>query len=175
MRRETFSLLAALTIASAVTFAQQDPAPASPAPAPAPSSPAPQNPAPRTPAQPAPGGSAVQTPAGADVTLTGCLVQGSSPNVFIIENAKTATASPSDKGKSYVVAAAPSATVDLRAQLNHQVRIVGLSDDKAAVIATPSAPGAPSASATVAKVDEKDMPKFTTRTIARVSDTCVTG
>ena len=106
----------------------------------------------------------MQTPAGADVTLTGCLVQGSSPTVFIIENAKTSTASPSDKGKSYVLTVAPSATVDLRSQLNHQVRIVGLTDDKAAVIVTPPAPGAPSASTTVVKVEEKDMAKFTTRT-----------
>ena len=171
MRRHSFSLLAAMTLASAVTFAQQTPTPASPA------SPEPQGPASPAPARPQmPGGAAtVQTPAGSDVTLTGCLVQGSSPTVFVIENAKTGTASPSDKGKSYVLTVAPSATVDLRSQLNHQVRIVGLSDDKSAVIVTPPAAGAPSATTTVVKVEEKDMPKFTTRTISRISDTCVTS
>ena len=170
MRRHSFSLLAALTLASAVTFAQQTPSPASPADEPR----APASPAPARPQAPAPGGAA-QAPAGADVTLSGCLVQGSSPNVYIIENAKTSTALPSDKGKSYVLTVAPSATVDFRSQLNHQVRIVGLTDDKSAMIATPPAAGAPSASTPVVKVDEKDMPKFTTRTLSRISDTCVTS
>jgi len=124
--------------------------------------------------QPTPDSPSTQGAATPDVTLTGCLVQGSAPTVFILENAKTGTASASDKGTSYVITMAPSATVDLRGQLNHQVRIIGTTDDKTTVIATPSA-GAPGASATVAKLDEKDMPRFSSRTIVRVADTCASA
>jgi len=159
MRRHTFSLLAILTLAGTLTFAQQAPAPgASPA---APQAPAAQ--VDRT--QPTPD----SVP---DVTLTGCLIQGSGPTVYILENAKTSTAMASDKGKSYVLTIAPSSTVNFRDQLNHQVRIVGLTDDKTAVIVTPPAGGAPSVSTTVVKVEEKDMPKFSTRTVTRIADTC---
>jgi hypothetical protein len=104
------------------------------------------------------------------VTLTGCLVQGSGPNVFVLENAKTSTAAASDKGKSYVLAVAPGTTgVDFKGQLNRQVRIMG-SADKMAAAASGAASGA-SASAAI-RIDEKDMPKLSARTIARVGDTC---
>jgi hypothetical protein len=106
------------------------------------------------------------------VTLTGCLVQGSGPNVFVLENAKTATASASEKGKSYVLAMAPGTTgVDFKGQLNRQVRIVG-SADKMAAAASGAASGASASASAAIRVDEKDMPKLSARTIARVGDTC---
>ena len=45
----------------------------------------------------------VQKPA--EVTLTGCLIQGSSPAVFIFENAKKDAKSTTEKGVSYIVVA----------------------------------------------------------------------
>ena len=159
MRRDIFSLLAAVTIAGTAAFAQ--------------------NPASQTPSEQPRTTVTVQTPAATsaapDATLTGCLIQGSGPNVYILENAKASAAVASDKGKSYVLTVAPSATVDFRSQLNHQVRIVGLSADgsKSAVVVSPGEPASPAASATVVKIEEKDMPRFSTRTITSIGDTCV--
>jgi hypothetical protein len=56
--------------------------------------------------------------------LTGCLVQGSGPTVFILENAKTSTDTASSAGKSYVLDTT-GASVDFKSHLNQQVRIVG--------------------------------------------------
>ena len=84
-----------------------------------------------------------QPTANEEMTLTGCLVQGSGPTVFVLENAKMGTGSSATgaaagasstspsasasastaEGKSYILAS--SASVDLRSQLNRQVRIVG--------------------------------------------------
>jgi hypothetical protein len=102
--------------------------------------------------------------------------------VFILENAKAGSASASEKGKSYVLAVAPgSASVDFRTQLNRQVRIVGAADEKmatasASASASDRAPGAAAgaASATI-KIDEKDMPKLSAKSVARVGDTCATA
>jgi hypothetical protein len=112
-----------------------------------------------------------------EATLTGCLIQGSGPNVFILENAK---AGSSGEGKSYVLAVAPgSASVDFRTQLNRQVRIVGAADEKmasASASASDRAAGAAGGAASaVIKVDEKDMPKLSAKSVARVGDTCATA
>ena len=157
MRRDTFSLLAALTVAGSVTFAQ---------------APAQVSDAQQTPSQSVTTTTTTttQTP---DTTLTGCLIQGSGPNVYILENGRMSTAAASEKGKSYVLTIVPGSTaVDFRSQVNRQVRIVGLTDDKAAsaVVISPD-PASPTA--TVVKVEEKDMPKFSARTVTRVGDTCV--
>lgn len=161
MRRDLYSLLAAMAVAGTFVSAQS-PAPAS------------QDPAVTVQVQqPAASSSAEEK----DTTLVGCLVQGSGPNVFIIENAKASSAAASDKGKSYVLAVAPGAqSVDFRTQLNRQVRIVGMTEGGAVTVSAGAARPSTTVetpSATV-KIEEKDMAKFSTRTIARVGDTCVT-
>lgn len=193
MRRDIFSLLSAITIAGTFAMAQAPAEPATPA---QPATPTQQPATPATPATPSAQSSASTA---SETTLTGCLVQGSGPNVFILENAKAGSASASDKGKSYVLAVAPgSASVDFRTQLNRQVRIVGAADDKMASASASSsssdraagsasdrtagaaggsvsaASGSASASATI-KMDEKDMPKLSAKSVARVGDTCATA
>jgi hypothetical protein len=130
----------------------------------------------------------------ADVTLTGCLVQGSSPTVFILENAKTSTDAATAKGKSYVIQAA--AGTDLKEHLNHQVRIVGseasmsgAGSSSSPSMGAPSSPGASSqapsaqpaspssqassaASQTPSRTDERGLPRLSARTVTMVANTC---
>jgi len=130
----------AIATGAAVLSAQQT----TPPPAP------PAAPAMQTPATPA------ATP---DVTLTGCLVQGSGPTVFVFENAKKDTKSATEKGVSYMVVTTV-ADVNLRDHLNHQVEISGKADPKPAPV-TGSA-----------KIEEKDLPTLTAKTVTLVSNTC---
>jgi hypothetical protein len=161
MTRNVYSVLAAVAVVGTIVSAQS-PAPAS------------QDPAVTVQVQQPSASSSDEK----DATLIGCLVQGSGPNVFIIENAKTASASASDKGKSYVLAVAPGATsIDLRTQVNRQVRVVGITEDGAVTVA-PSSEVARSSTtietpAATVKIEEKDMPKLSVKTVARLGDTCV--
>ena len=95
------------------------------------------------------------------MTLTGCLIQGSSPAVFIFENAKKDSKSTSEKGVSYIVVAT-AADMNLRDHLNHQVEIKGKPETKAAPVTG------------TGKVEEKDLPKLTAKTVTLVSNTCST-
>jgi len=166
MKNKVFSVFAAMAIAGTMVAAQ-DP---QPTPSPYPASPSqPQSP-PTT-------SSATESK---DQSLTGCLVQGSGPTVFLLENAKVAADTSSTRpsaassqsaasiadvnGKTYVVTAT-AASVDLKTQLNHQVTITGTGDT---TISSASVP----APAQNARMSEKDMPKFSAKTIMKVADTC---
>lgn len=93
-----------------------------------------------------------------DVTLTGCLVQGSAPAVFLLEDAKQDPESKDEKGKTYFLSAA---VPELKANLNKQVRIIGQAETK-----EPPTPPAGQ------KVSEQDLPKLSVKTIASVADRC---
>ena len=93
-----------------------------------------------------------------DVVLTGCLVQGSAPTIFVFENAKKDGQSNTEKGVSYIIVAS-SPDLNLRTHLNHEVTITGQSDGKAAP-------------ATGSKFEEKDLPKLTAKNVTMVSNTC---
>ena len=110
-------------------------------------------------------------------TLTGCLIQGSGPTVFILDNARLSTDAKTAEGKKYIVMMADPA--GLRNQLNRQISVTGTPDAmSAAGRQTPQAgpgqaePGAPQAGQ---KVDERDLPKFSGKTILRVADVCTTA
>lgn len=93
-----------------------------------------------------------------DVTLTGCLVQGSAPAIFLLEDAKANPEDKDEKGKTYFLSAA---VPDLKANLNKEVRIIGQAETK-----EPPAPPAGQ------KVQEQDLPKLSVKTIAAVADRC---
>jgi hypothetical protein len=173
MMDKILSVFAALAIAGTMVAAQ-DANPARPQPQPTP--------------QPVPQPSASPAETERDQVLTGCLIQGSGPTVFLLENAKmsaeitpamSSPASPSQPGQSqsdrssqsaasggrtYIVTAASTPAVDLRGQLNHQVTITGVAETK-------SMPTA----AAGAKVDEKQLPKLTAKSIVKVADTCASA
>jgi len=95
-----------------------------------------------------------------DVTVTGCLVQGTTPTTFLIQDAKKDPQSTTEKGLTYVVV---PGTEDLmiRQHLNHEVRITGQAEDK-----TPPTPPAGQ------QIPEKDLPKLTAKALTMVSNTC---
>jgi hypothetical protein len=93
-----------------------------------------------------------------DVTLTGCLVQGSTPAVFLFDNAKKDAKNKDEKGVRYLVLIAGE-DLDLRSNLNHEVSMLGRIELKPALPAGQ-------------KPTEKDLPTFATRSVTLVSDTC---
>jgi hypothetical protein len=151
MKRAALSLMLSFAVAGSLYAAQ--------APSQQPASPAPAAPAPAAAAAQAAQDKAV------DITLTGCLIQGSSPTVFVLEDAKTSTAAATDKGKSYVVVVTGAA--DLKPHLNHQVRIVGT--EGAAIKVTPTPGGA---QVEVKPTDEAGFPRLNARTVTMVANTC---
>ena len=119
------------------------------------------------PAAPAPQATDQKMPP--EVTLTGCVVQGSSPTVFILDNAKKDPASTTEKGVRYFLASTVE-DVDLRTHLNHEVRIVGEVDAKVSAdpVTQPPVPPVPPPPTD----PEKLLPKLKAKSVTMVSDTC---
>ncbi len=139
MKRYAIGIVGSFVLAAAVIAAQE---PASPAPSVSSDQSRP----------------AAQPKQPADLSVTGCLIQGSGPNVFLLEKAKHSVTDKAEKGQTYKLA---SATEDLNFQrhLNHEVTISGSSDNKM----TPSSP---------AKADEKDLPTLSAKSLSMVADKC---
>ena len=99
-------------------------------------------------------------------------VQGSSPTVFIFENAKVNPSDANEKGVKFLLASVIE-DVDLRAHLNHQVRITGEVDVKASTdpVVVPPVPPVPPPPTD----PEKALPKLKAKSVTMVSDTCQTG
>jgi hypothetical protein len=104
-----------------------------------------------------------QTQKAPEATITGCVIQGSSPTVFILESARLNPQDQNEKVKTYVLV---SGTEDLKfvAHLNHEVRVTGVAESK-----TPPVPAAGQ------KVAEKDLPKLTAQSVTMVADRCTTS
>ena len=152
MSRNLFAVVGSLVLAGTFAAAQDSPSPA----------PAPPAPAPPAAAQP-------QEPQGSadEKTFTGCLLQGSGPNIFILDNAKLSTEAKTAKGQSYVleITAPPD---KIKSVLNHSVTIVGIADAK---VSSP----APVDAASGQKRNESDLPKLTAKRISPTSETCSAG
>ena len=101
-----------------------------------------------------------QLPKFKEVSLTGCLVQGTGPDVFILENAKADPRNASEKGWTYFLASG-AAAVSFREHLNNEVRIDGMAEMK-----MPAPPAAGES------VKESDLPKLKAATIVHVATTC---
>ena len=189
MKRTVFSVAASMVLAGSFVIAQsQTPQTPRETPQPAPSA-----------TQPSP-----QDRSESETRLTGCLIQGSSPNVFVLDNARMSTDAKTAEGKKYVVVMADAS--GLRSQLNRQVTITGTADAKAGAAMSPSAtspsssqtsrPGqsgqagqtgeaarerdsgqaaqAGQAAAKTTSAQERDFPRLTAKTIVRIADVCTT-
>jgi hypothetical protein len=95
-----------------------------------------------------------------DTTLTGCVTQGSSPTVFLLGNARMNARDTNEKGKDYILVAATE-DLSLKTHLNHEVTVTGNAETKVA----PMPPAGQ-------KVNEKDLPKLTAKSVTEVADTC---
>jgi len=95
-----------------------------------------------------------------DITLTGCVIQGSAPTVFLLDNARVNTQDPSEKGRTLVIVPATE-DLNISTHLDHEVTITGKAEDK--VVPEPK-PGE--------KVNEKDLPKLQASSLTMVADRC---
>ena len=108
--------------------------------------------------------------AGSEITVTGCLTQGSSPAVFILSNARQRPEDKTEKAESYVVVAS-SEDLPFAANLNHEVSVTGSADKTSASSSMSSTSSTSSTSAQNNKT-EKDMPRFSAKTVTLVADRC---
>jgi hypothetical protein len=154
MKRTVLSVLASFIVAGTLVGAQN--APAQDQPSSAPQAPASQ--------APAPAAASPSQESSDDTTLKGCLIQGSSPTTFFLDNATLATAAAGSKGQRYVVEI--SAQPDqIKSILNTHVQIVGTADAK----------GESASASEERKSDDKkesDLPKLTAKRITRLAATC---
>jgi hypothetical protein len=132
MKRFATGLLASLVVAGSIVFAQEQAKPAT----------------------------ADQQKNPPDVTVTGCVTQGSGPTVFILDNARMNPRDQNEKAKSYLLVAATE-DLGLARHLNHQVSVTGIAEVK-----MPPPPPAGQ------KPAEKDLPKLTAKSLTQVADTC---
>jgi hypothetical protein len=110
-----------------------------------------------------------------EVTLVGCIAQGTSANVYLFENAID-PAKKDEKAKSFRLASSGE-EMDFTPHLNHKVQIVGTLIPMArppAAAGNPTAtpPTPPQQQAT--KIDEKDLPILTVKSVTMVATTCST-
>ena len=95
-----------------------------------------------------------------EITLTGCVIQGSAPEIFLLSGAKKDPDDTKETGATYFLVA-NSGELNLKAHLNHSVRITGVAELKTPPVPPPSG-----------KVAEKDLLKFTAKAATMVSDRC---
>jgi hypothetical protein len=95
-----------------------------------------------------------------EVSYTGCLIQGSGPSVFVLDRARLDPQSKSEVPRTFLVV---EGTQDLMLakQVNHEVSVRGIAESKSAP--TP---------AQGQKIDEKQLPKLTVKSVDMVSETC---
>jgi len=97
-----------------------------------------------------------------EITLQGCVIQGSGPTVFILNNARVKPDDKNEKAQTFVIVAGTEDLM-LKNHLNHEVTVTGNAEAKVAPV--------PPAGQTVA---EKDLPKLTAKSLTMVSDRCTT-
>lgn len=126
-------------------------------------------------AQTTAGQSTASQKSSSDITVTGCLTQGSSSTVYLLNNAKKSPTDKTEKGVSYVIVPG-SEDLALSSNLNHEVEVTGSAE--AAGMSSPasatSATSSTSSSATVTaqKPTESSLPRFSAKTLTLVSDRC---
>jgi len=105
-------------------------------------------------------GQEMQSSTTKEVAVTGCLVQGSGPSVFILENARANPRDDAEKAWNYLLVS-NTASISFRDYLNHEVTVNGKAEKK---MYQPPPSGE--------KVKESDLPKLTATRITEVATTC---
>jgi hypothetical protein len=110
-----------------------------------------QTPPPQPPAQAA--------PKTQDMTVVGCVVKGSKPNIYLIERAVDPT-KKNDPPRTFRIQAQME-DPDFETHVNAKVEFSGAAELKSV---PPPPPGG--------KIDENELPIFTVKSFQRVADTC---
>lgn len=95
-----------------------------------------------------------------DMTVTGCLLQGSAPTVFLLDNARIDPKDSKESPKKYLIVSQVE-DVQLKDLVNHEVTATGAVKARADVQPVTPPPS------------EKDLPVLTARSLASVSDRCM--
>ena len=103
-----------------------------------------------------------------EITLVGCIAQGTSASVFLFENAVD-PAKKDEKAKAFRLASSGE-EMDFTPHLNHKVQIIGTLAPAAVSAGATTTPPPPPGT----KVNEKDLPVLTVKSVSHVATTCST-
>lgn len=93
-----------------------------------------------------------------DITVTGCLIQGSGPAVFVLDRARMNADNPNEKSAKYRVVA-KGEDMGLPTHLNHQVALTG-----ATVMKT--------IDSQTGTEEERGLPTFEAKSMVMIADRC---
>jgi len=102
-------------------------------------------------------------PAVQDVTVTGCVVEGTDAGVYVLTNVVTRPDKTQVPKTFRLVSSGED--LDFALHSNHQVQAIGRAEVKAEPRDTP--PGG--------RIDPRDLPAFSVKSIRSISDRCVAG
>jgi hypothetical protein len=106
-------------------------------------------------------------PPPAEVTFEGCLAQGNTPDVFILQNAKAIGGAATESNLRLVVTP-KDATIALKQHLTHLVQVTGVR------VAAPTPTATPTPTPTAGQpVPDSALPKITASKITMMSNECV--
>jgi hypothetical protein len=110
---------------------------------------------------------ALQPLRSSDVQLTGCLIQGSSSAIFLLDKAKKDPKDAAEDARKYFISPA-SPEINLKAHLKHQVRIIATEDLKVSAmpIREPKPPS------TERPGEERTLPRLIIKNVTMVSEKC---
>jgi hypothetical protein len=95
-----------------------------------------------------------------DLTVTGCVVQGTDSGIYVLSNV-VATPDVRDVPRTFRLVSAGE-ELDFTLHSNHQVQVAGLAEFKVPPDAPPGG-----------RIDARDLPAFSVKTIRSVSDRCL--
>jgi len=101
-----------------------------------------------------------QLPKTVEVTVTGCLIQGSAPTVFLLDNARMNPKDSKEAAKRYIFTSEVEDT-PLKDLMNHEVTATGVVTARSDVRPLPN------------PATERDLPVLTAKSIATIADRCV--
>lgn len=119
---------------------------------------------------------------GHEITVTGCLVQGSSPTVFLLQNARLNPKDRNEKATAYRLIAATE-DLNFSKQLNHEVSVTGTGDQASAMSSgmssrtssTSSTSGTSTSAGQRQTMNENELPKLEATIVTTVADSCTTS
>jgi hypothetical protein len=103
---------------------------------------------------------AEQLPKTVDVTVTGCVIQGTDPKTFLLDNARLNPKDSRETSKKYLLASEVE-DFPMKDLVNHEVTATGVVVARSDVRPLPNPP------------TDKDLPVLTAKSIATIADRCI--
>ena len=103
-----------------------------------------------------------QLPKTIDVTVTGCLIAGTAPKTFLLDNARLNPKDSREVAKRYLLASEVE-DMPMKELVNHEVTATGVIVSRSDIKPLPVPP------------TDKDLPVLTAKSIATIADRCITA